>query len=699
MDIPKKKETTLGAWRHPPASPRAREATALLQEQLLGQPAHRLLRSLSTPGKHTVPRAERVDDLGRKEAAFAEEVALGGRGDSLRSAGSGVSDGSSSRGDGEGYQGFYLGDESGYSSGESAEASSAGQPSASTFASLSADPTRWEASQAPPSFSRARGVSSGEEPGGGGVGSGLGSGLGRGLGASPASLAERRGRGGGASAGNERPSNGSAGSMEGAREAGSGGKEGADGGADVTGGGDLREVLRREEEITRGAEVANDSGGGEAYSGAAAGAAGAAVSPEAPRPPFSSSSSSSAEGLSTIPERDAVMHAPPPAGAAADAPSGTQGRSAPRGHRGTHSGKDLRGVGGTPGDDREQQQQAGGGGRQPKLILHMDINKTILIRDQVQEAGSDSMVNVLLSECAWGRLLPGPQWIPTNEDIKVQRQALKRTFTEPGQPGDMFRGVYERLMSALRVPEESVAAMRAARLGDGHEVVLLPSFFELLRHLAAQRRDFAVVFRTFGTDLPEIAAELNLFCRGLHPFHPGVKLDGSDGRNDLQLHFPDSVGCFFRHGLASDGTLLAMRPPPEVLALRSIKPEVLERCDGADLHRTFGEIYEALLGACERSGANCALALRDYYPVDARDVRTGQPIAFHEAHNRYLLKVEPLHAILDKQYFIRAVRRCEEAQLERDRVTWPHNHPRPRLSKWSIARRGVLNIVRLAQRN
>ena len=47
-----------------------------------------------------------------------------------------------------------------------------------------------------------------------------------------------------------------------------------------------------------------------------------------------------------------------------------------------------------------------------RLVLHFDINKTILMSDKAQAANTDFMVNVLLSECAWGRLEPGPTWVP-----------------------------------------------------------------------------------------------------------------------------------------------------------------------------------------------------------------------------------------------------------------------------------------------
>ena len=47
-----------------------------------------------------------------------------------------------------------------------------------------------------------------------------------------------------------------------------------------------------------------------------------------------------------------------------------------------------------------------------RLVLHFDINKTIIMTDKAQGSDVDQMINILLSECAWGRLEPGPLWVP-----------------------------------------------------------------------------------------------------------------------------------------------------------------------------------------------------------------------------------------------------------------------------------------------
>lgn len=50
--------------------------------------------------------------------------------------------------------------------------------------------------------------------------------------------------------------------------------------------------------------------------------------------------------------------------------------------------------------------------------------------------------------------------------------------------------------------------------------------------------------------------------------------------------------------------------------------------------------------------------------VDVRNMLTGETIPFDEANGKYLVKAEPLNAILDDKYFIRALAECEYAIQE-----------------------------------
>jgi len=52
---------------------------------------------------------------------------------------------------------------------------------------------------------------------------------------------------------------------------------------------------------------------------------------------------------------------------------------------------------------------------------------------------------------------------------------------------------------------------------------VLPSFFNLLLHLQKEKREFSLTFRTFGTELEQVAMELNMFCNGHHPLFPDAR--------------------------------------------------------------------------------------------------------------------------------------------------------------------------------
>ena len=40
--------------------------------------------------------------------------------------------------------------------------------------------------------------------------------------------------------------------------------------------------------------------------------------------------------------------------------------------------------------------------------------------------------------------------------------------------------------------------------------------------MCAQKRDFSIIFRTFGADILEVVDEMNMFATGQHPCYPEV---------------------------------------------------------------------------------------------------------------------------------------------------------------------------------
>ena len=91
---------------------------------------------------------------------------------------------------------------------------------------------------------------------------------------------------------------------------------------------------------------------------------------------------------------------------------------------------------------------------------------------------------------------------------------------------------------------------------------LVPSFFRMLIYMKKQKREFAVVFRTFGKELEKVVWEFNRFCDGNHPCYSGrngtplVKFDGSKGAKDLHIRNANQRGLFYRFSSEIEDTKL-----------------------------------------------------------------------------------------------------------------------------------------------
>lgn len=220
-----------------------------------------------------------------------------------------------------------------------------------------------------------------------------------------------------------------------------------------------------------------------------------------------------------------------------------------------------------------------------RLILHFDINKSILISDGAVGIKMDSMVNSIISECIWGKISTtsnkfGHYWemisnipshLPPQEALvndcyvtfgdylerhvashpdfseakdnfcitRDKKKTLKETFTHRDCVGETCKDAYHKLLSALQYE----CTEDSNKIKHHH---IIPSFFHMLAELT-KRRDimFKIIFRTFGNDISSVADDLNLFCEGRHPTNKEghIRMDGSvDGYEDRRLVLPYCTG-------------------------------------------------------------------------------------------------------------------------------------------------------------
>lgn len=296
---------------------------------------------------------------------------------------------------------------------------------------------------------------------------------------------------------------------------------------------------------------------------------------------------------------------------------------------------------------------------------------------------------------------------------KKKRTALQSAFTGGDGPGARVRASFEDVMHKLHFPEgpareaaqQLAASLPASRLQEAWfegRYYLLPSFLDFLTFLAGKKEedvDVQLVFRTFGDDIPEVAAELELFVDGKHPLALGktlpasFKLDAAPGSRQ--------TGTFYRDGFDSNGSVLAAGTLTKVPFSTANQQDpfaphdfyaTLPDAPAVEINRGFPDI-QAKINKMLAEGSR-TIALRDYWEwwsahaeageygklllveatsgasdelavffddhieahhahiVDVRDVATGAPVPFETSKGKFLQRVEPFAAITDPSYFI-----------------------------------------------
>lgn len=202
----------------------------------------------------------------------------------------------------------------------------------------------------------------------------------------------------------------------------------------------------------------------------------------------------------------------------------------------------------------------------PKLVIHLDINGTIMPADPIKSKHVRSMLNIHLSKQAfvredtdgsmvWWNGAPfdrgeKPPLLPQfrysrhirehyneeaehicDESVLIEdfRNALHKDtgcddFTDCTRPGHVYEQDLLNLMDILEwkytdASEEITDAFTLPVVDDKRRMSLfVPSFLALIRHLVIdQNREFVFVIRTFGSDIPRIIPAFKMIAEGKHP--------------------------------------------------------------------------------------------------------------------------------------------------------------------------------------
>jgi hypothetical protein len=309
---------------------------------------------------------------------------------------------------------------------------------------------------------------------------------------------------------------------------------------------------------------------------------------------------------------------------------------------------------------------------------------------------------------------PGFKFRPMLEQmvkcLEFQSKALKKAFN-----------INKAILNEGDMPEDSskTEAQNMVRFGR-HQVI--PAFWQLLIHLAKSNRRFSVVFRAFSEDQLGVAQqELSHFCQMTHPSYDGKNkttkpplMNGDKGSRDMRLH-DTAVGRLDRQSgrLEFSNRQSGENPAPEGDAVAEAAPAgeeaAAQEAPQAEFQPTvygFPPYHECYAGLMNHilgpGGANTAAILEDHQhweasgrkpeagklllvdhaggfaetqvqhiffdghigstdsgAIDVRDVVSGEPVPFAQAKDVFLHRVDFFQAIVDDQYFVRAVEECE----------------------------------------
>lgn len=212
--------------------------------------------------------------------------------------------------------------------------------------------------------------------------------------------------------------------------------------------------------------------------------------------------------------------------------------------------------------------------RQPMLLIHLDINKTIIQSDSIQMKSIEEGIREGIAELFWGTLrkdengkVVGWDWCKNRpscsppeitdcppDDLYTYLSFCKKMHSEKDQQklsirtfrlveddevkGEMIK-VLDLALKKLQLPAEVRFSPEAEAVGlKGSTIMMFPAVFHLVAALQRAKRKFAILFRSFGVDHENIKQEWNAFCEMRHPLYSRF-LDGIGPMDGSVSRIPD----------------------------------------------------------------------------------------------------------------------------------------------------------------
>jgi hypothetical protein len=289
-----------------------------------------------------------------------------------------------------------------------------------------------------------------------------------------------------------------------------------------------------------------------------------------------------------------------------------------------------------------------------ELILHFDLNKTILAKDSAEGMGKSEIFSILFARKYKGL------W---DERVKEPITFAKYVYDYllPGRKGDKslkqkrvnLEANFINFLKEINHPlyfEISKEYEKLLKKLDREDFEIFPSFYKLIDHLFEKKQKFRVFFRTFGNDLQSVIDEISK--KYLDVEYLDIKFEEKGFFKNGVLYFKGHYYNSFDEQykvLHKSNNWLALRDDWAYWMENDLKQDFCKRfiIDSSDR-----EIVELFFDDNVITKKNPTLNI-----VAPYDISKGKAEKVYDLiAKKQIFRVDPLEAIMDDDYFINLVK-------------------------------------------
>lgn len=291
----------------------------------------------------------------------------------------------------------------------------------------------------------------------------------------------------------------------------------------------------------------------------------------------------------------------------------------------------------------------------PCLLLHFDVNGTLILKDTSKHADDGQMLTSVLAEntyAVWdqahGRmsfkeyvyniLLPGDK---SDQALKKERQSVVGRFFEWME--ERNHPVREKALAERERIKEKFTDPETRKIN----FTVFMSFYQLLEKLRANKIPFVIILRTFGDDLKEVTEEIGTHPLGVR-FARWGKFDGENLQLDKEGTV-DTVSKIFDTFLKSQ----------EHFAIR----DNWKKWNSDGERGRSGKPFVFDLDGNRHEVRNLSLFFDDNITGEEKDIVNpveihGRKVSGKDLQDKQVFRVNTVQAMLDDDYYVKMVRQA-----------------------------------------